>query len=167
MISRKPLISKWGAAALAGAAFLGLSACSTYDDYGYGGSRYSVGVGYGSYPYYGWYDDFYYPGAGYYVYDRAGRRHAWNDRQRRYWEGRRGNRPGRENWNGYRGGVSREAWQQRREAWRAERRQQQGTSAPAWRERRESAQQQRRENAQPRQQGGTGIRGALERSRRN
>lgn len=66
-------------------AALGLSACSTYDGYGYGGSSYALGVGYGSYPSYGWYDDYYYPGSGYYVFDRQGRRHSWNDNQRRYW----------------------------------------------------------------------------------
>lgn len=96
---------------LAGA--LALGGC--YDDgYGYGGV--SVGTGYygngyygggyadpyygsGYYPGYGWYDNFYYPGSGYYVYDRGGRRHRWNDGQRRYWEGRRGTvREGDRNW---------------------------------------------------------------------
>ena len=67
-------------------AALGLSACSTYDDYGYGRSYASLGVGYGSS--YGWYDGFYYPGSGYYVFDRQGRRHSWNDNQRRYWMNR-------------------------------------------------------------------------------
>lgn len=79
---------------------LGLSGCA-YDN-GYGGM--SVGAGYGGGGYYddyygpasyynGWYDDYYYPGNGYYVYDRGGNRHQWNDNQRRYWEGRRNSRP--------------------------------------------------------------------------
>lgn len=99
------------AAGLVGA--LALGGC--YDDgYGYGGV--SVGSGYygGGYydPYwnnggyypggYGWYDGFYYPGNGYYVYDRGGRRHRWSDTQRRYWEARRGDGRwrGDRNWQG-------------------------------------------------------------------
>ena len=74
---------------LAGA--LALGGCAYDDGYGYGGV--SVGSGYyggGGYydPYYGpgyyqpglysgWYDGFYYPGSGYYVYDRGGRRSRW------------------------------------------------------------------------------------------
>jgi hypothetical protein len=79
-----------------------------YDGYGYGGygyggyPAYGVGYGYGSgypgygygygygyAPYYGWYDNFYYPGSGYYVYDRYRKPHRWTDEQRRYWEARR------------------------------------------------------------------------------
>jgi len=57
---------------------------------GYGGYPYGYGgYGYGS-PYYGWNDGFYYPGTGYYVYDRDRRPHRWTDAQRRYWERRRG-----------------------------------------------------------------------------
>ena len=151
--------------ALAATAFLGLSACSTYGGYGYGGASYGASLGYASSPYYGWYDDFYYPGSGYYVYDRVGRRHAWNDGQRRYWQGRRSEGRPRANWNGYGNGLSAEARQQRREAWRAQR-QQQGASDPAWQQRREawraerqqqgagaSGWQQRRESAQPRSPG--------------
>lgn len=78
-------------------AALVLAGCSSYDDgygYGYGG----VSLGYNSGGYYddgyyggygGWYNGFYYPGTGYYVYDRRGARHRWNDSQRRYFEGRR------------------------------------------------------------------------------
>jgi len=103
-MGRKPLRN----ALLIAAASLGLGACT--DGYGYGG----VGLGYGGYygdyygdyygpsyysPYYGsgyygrglgygWYDNFYYPGTGYYVFDRSGRRHRWNDGQRRYWQSR-------------------------------------------------------------------------------
>ena len=56
--------------------------CSSYGYSGYG-SRY----GYGYSPY-GWYDDFYYPGSGYYVYDRYRRPYYWSDAQRRYWQDR-------------------------------------------------------------------------------
>lgn len=83
-------------AALAVCATLGLSACT--DGYGYGGGVYSAGVGYydgysdgyggGWGPSYGWYDNYYYPGSGYYVFDRGGRRHTWNNRQRDYWRSR-------------------------------------------------------------------------------
>ena len=98
--------------ALLVAASAALGACTMYDG-GYGRSVVSVGYStggyypYGSrydpYSYYGWYDGFYYPGAGYYVYDQRGSRHRWNDHHRRYWEGRRGDRAGRENWSGWRG----------------------------------------------------------------
>ncbi|CAN5365321.1 hypothetical protein BH10PSE12_BH10PSE12_27890 [soil metagenome] len=91
------------AAGLAG--LLTLSGCAT-DGRGYGGVDVGMGVGYGSGygydPYYGpagayggWYDDYYYPGGGYYVFDRGGRRHRWNDRQRAYWQQHHGSvRPG-------------------------------------------------------------------------
>ena len=65
-----------------------------YDDY-YGPGYYGSGY-YG--PGYGWYGDYYYPGSGYYVFDRGGRRHRWNDDQRRYWEGRRNERG--DHWRG-------------------------------------------------------------------
>lgn len=89
------------AASLAG--LLVLSGCAT-DGYGYGGVDAGVGYYGGGYdPYYGpagygpgyyggyggWYNDFYYPGGGYYVFDRAGGRHRWNDRQRAYWQHQR------------------------------------------------------------------------------
>ena len=88
--------------ALALAAVAGLAACSSsdYGRHGYGYSRVGVGVGYAS-PYYGWYDGFYYPGTGYYVYDRQGSRHRWRDSDRRHWEGRRHDGHGRDNWSGY------------------------------------------------------------------
>lgn len=101
-------------------AALGLAGCSTYDSRGYGSSRVSVGVG-SSYPYYGWYDGYYYPGTGYYIYDRRGARMRWNDRHRRYWESRRPRSGYRENWSGYR----REWRQDRRDdarEWRRDRR---------------------------------------------
>jgi len=109
--------------ALAVTASLGLAACA-YDDggYGYGGmgyasdyygegyggyggyyDNYGGGYGYAGYPsYYGWYDDFYYPGVGFYIYDRGGHRHRWNDHQRHYWEGRRGHGSDHNaRWDGY------------------------------------------------------------------
>lgn len=51
--------------------------CSSYAYSGYG-SRYG-------YSPYGWYDGFYYPGSGYYVYDSYRRPYRWSDAQRRYW----------------------------------------------------------------------------------
>jgi hypothetical protein len=82
----------------------------TYGGYGYGGpsvsvgySSYSGGYGYGS-PYggygygspyygglgspYGWYDNFYYPGTGYYVYDTYRQPHVMTTTQRQYWTSR-------------------------------------------------------------------------------
>jgi hypothetical protein len=46
-------------------------------DYGYGFAN----IGFGG----GWYDQYYYPGYGIYVFDRGGRRHAMRDRHRHYW----------------------------------------------------------------------------------
>lgn len=95
--------------------------------YGYAGYGGGYGAGFGS-PYYGWYNDFYYPGTGVYVYDRNQRRHRWNDGQRRYWEGRRGgyrNDQIRDNWADFRRDVRRERRDYRgdlrdnRQAWRA------------------------------------------------
>ena len=74
-----------------------------YGSYGYGG----YGHGYGAYgsPYWGWYDGFYYPGSGFYVYDRYRRAFYWNDRYRRYWTDRRhawsGPRSSRAIWEGF------------------------------------------------------------------
>lgn len=106
-----------GSLALGGCAYDGLGLGVGYgSDYGYGyGSPY-YGYGYGS-PYYGygsrnamyrgygygyddpwyggvgyspfgWYDNYYYPGTGYYVYDSYRRPHMWTDRQRSYWTSR-------------------------------------------------------------------------------
>lgn len=94
------------AAALAAAAIVGLSACTT--PYGYSGVSLGYGSGYGPYagygygypygysrlgygysPYWGWNDGFYYPGSGYYVYDRYRTPYRWTDAQRRYWTVRR------------------------------------------------------------------------------
>jgi hypothetical protein len=46
-------------------------------DYGYGFAN----IGYGG----GWYDQFYYPGYGIYVFDRGGHRHAMRNNHRRHW----------------------------------------------------------------------------------
>jgi hypothetical protein len=79
------------------------------DPYGRYGSRYGYGYGspygYGYSPF-GWYGGYYYPGTGYYVYDREQRRHPWSDIQRQYWETQRA-RSGNtvqttENWSGFR-----------------------------------------------------------------
>lgn len=109
------------AALAATAAALGLSGCVT-DDYGYGRVGVGYGSGYYSGPYYGWYDDFYYPGTGYYIYDRGGHRHRWNDSHRRYWQARRGNHRGGANWSGYPHRQQSRNWTpEQREAWRARR----------------------------------------------
>ena len=97
-------------------AALGAAALTAGCTDGYGYSGVSVGYGngyapgygasaYGS-PYWGWYDGYYYPGTGYYVYDRDRRPHRWNDGQRRYWserqrgwQGPRGDRNG--DWSGF------------------------------------------------------------------
>jgi hypothetical protein len=85
------------AAVLAAAAALGLSACSTYDGYGYGGGYYRGGYALSDGgPFYGWYDDYYYPGSGHYIYDRRGHRRAMNQAQRRYWLSRAQNREDRQ-----------------------------------------------------------------------
>ena len=116
---RIPYISLLAAGALA------LGGCA-YDNYGYGYGPYSglsVGVGYGSGYYggyggyggyynsylpFGWYDDFYYPGSGIYVYDSYRRPHVWSSSQRAYWSGRRsqyehhsGTTWSGSNWDGY------------------------------------------------------------------
>lgn len=96
-----------------GIATMGLSACyydagvglgyyddgySYYDD-GYGCDPYSpfdsyydcdyrggfYNIGYGG----GWYQDYWYPGYGFYIFDRGGRRYNMHDNHRRYWAGRR------------------------------------------------------------------------------
>jgi hypothetical protein len=86
-----------------GGGYGGVSVGYGYNDYGYYNPYYYGGYGrpygyggyYGGSPYYGWYDGFYYPGTGYYVYDRYRRAHRWTDAQRDYWEWRRkGSRSG-------------------------------------------------------------------------
>ena len=114
---RIPFISLLAASSLAlgGCAYngLGMGLGYGYGDYGYGygnygyssygyyGSPYYSRLGYGS-PYYGlgsygswygspwgWYDNFYYPGTGIYVYDVYRRPYVWTDSQKRYWTTRR------------------------------------------------------------------------------
>lgn len=46
-------------------------------DYGYGFAN----IGFGG----GWYDQYYYPGYGIYIFDRGGRRHVMRDSHRRHW----------------------------------------------------------------------------------
>ena len=104
---RIPFISliAGGALALGGCAYGGLGLGLGYGGgYGYGyGSPYYGGYGYGSaitaatatavrlrrlwlrLAYYGWYDNYYYPGTGYYVYDSYRRPHAMTTTQRHYW----------------------------------------------------------------------------------
>lgn len=85
--------------ALAAAGLAGAAALAGCTEDGYGRSSLSIGynAGYGD-PYWGWYGDYYYPGTGIYVYDRYRHRSTWNDAQRGYWEGRRGNWRGDRNW---------------------------------------------------------------------
>ena len=107
-------------ALLALAAIPALAACdSYYDDYGYGWGYASVGYGgsccygggYGGYydpywdyyasnPYWGWYNGFYYPGTGFFIYDDRRRPFRWNDHHRRFWMDRRSHWDRRGHWNG-------------------------------------------------------------------
>nr|WP_295661927.1 hypothetical protein [Polymorphobacter sp.] len=89
--------------ALVGGTLATLGACA--DGYGYGGGGYGGGVGYAGgysgplgyggdyyggvgYPGYGFYNDYYYPGSGIYVFDRGGHRRQWNDEERGHWQHR-------------------------------------------------------------------------------
>jgi hypothetical protein len=113
------------------AASAGLGACTNFGPYGgvgvgvgsgYGsyGSPYGYGYGYGDpyygsyynrYPTYGWYDGFYYPGRGYWVYDPGGQAHPINEKQKSYWanilakvreaRGATATAETRENWSGF------------------------------------------------------------------
>jgi hypothetical protein len=70
-------------------------------DNGYG--FYNIGFGGG------WYDSYWYPGYGFYVFDNFGRRYTMRDHDRRYWGGRRqdwyrDNRGGRDGHHGNYGG---------------------------------------------------------------
>jgi hypothetical protein len=77
--------------------------CTMYDD-GLGSARYNgstyIGGGYGggfgdAYGYgSGWYDGFWYPGSGVWIYDQGGRRQRWRDRDRDHWSRHRDERPG-------------------------------------------------------------------------
>ena len=116
------------AIAIALAAGVTLAGCGGYyggyggrGGYGYGGLSVGIGSGYynndwGYYrsnPYWGWYDGFYYPGSGYYVYDRYRRPHRWTTGHQSYWTGRQNywrgrddfrqsRREMRENWGDFR-----------------------------------------------------------------
>jgi hypothetical protein len=94
-----------------------------YDDgygYGYGSSAYSVFADpyfsgrYGYTPTYGWYNNYFYPGTGAYVYDRRGQRYGYNNDQRRFWERNRFNIRDREDLRDVRR-FSRDQRQDRRE----------------------------------------------------
>jgi hypothetical protein len=91
------------AIALASAVTLG-GCASYYGGYGgnggYGGLSVGIGSGYydpyysnlgyyGGSPYWGWYDNYYYPGTGYYVYDRYRQPYRWTGAQQAYWTQRR------------------------------------------------------------------------------
>ncbi|MEO9617260.1 MAG: hypothetical protein ABJF89_07305 [Parasphingorhabdus sp.] len=85
-------------------------------DYGYGFSN----IGYGG----GWYDQYYYPGYGVYIFDRGGKRHAMRDNHRRHWAGQRAQYWARQSRRGHRANranLSPEQRAERRER-RAERR---------------------------------------------
>lgn len=90
------MISSVTKLALGAALLAGLGACA--DDYadGYGRGYYGAAA-----PYFGWYGDYYYPGTGYYVYDRYRVARRWSDRDRDYWNARR---------SGWRGGPYRDNW---------------------------------------------------------
>ena len=108
---RIPYISLIAAGALA------LGGCA-YGDLGYGvgyGSPY-YGYGYGPYggygeypayyggfgaPYFGWYDDYYYPGTGVFVYDSYRRPHRWSSRERDYWMSHQSTGTRSANWSGF------------------------------------------------------------------
>ena len=82
--------------------------------YGYGspyGYRYGSPYGYAGYPYFGWYDGFYYPGTGYWVYDPYGNPRPITEKQKSYWgsllekaraaRGTQATSEIRENWSGF------------------------------------------------------------------
>ena len=88
-----------------GSPYYGYGYGSPYYGYGYGSPYYGYGLGYEPF---GWYDDFYYPGTGIYVYDSSRHRHRWSSDQERYWNSRRshwqshsGASVTTENWSGF------------------------------------------------------------------
>jgi hypothetical protein len=96
------IVTAFRAALIAGAVTT-LGACADGYGYGYGGTSigagyaggYSGPLGYGGdyyggfgHPGYGYYNDYYYPGAGIYVFDRGGQRRQWNDDERGHWQHR-------------------------------------------------------------------------------
>lgn len=101
---------------------IGVGVSSGYGGYGY--DPYYAGYGYGSgygYNPYGWYNGYYYPGAGYWVYDRDRNRRQMTPAERAYWLERlskyRGfTLPGVDN-NGTTSAASAKTAQQPRENW--------------------------------------------------
>lgn len=93
--------------AIVATAAVALAGCATdsYGRHGYVGAS----IGYGG-PYYGWYDNYYYPGVGAYVYERSGARRRWNGAERRYWEARRPRTRVTENWGAYGGARPSSSW---------------------------------------------------------
>jgi len=92
-----------------GGVSVGIGTGGYYDPY-YGDWGY-----YRSNPYWGWYDGFYYPGTGIYVYDRQRRPYRWTaghqdywTRRQAYWRGRddfrTSRRELRENWRDFQAG---------------------------------------------------------------
>ncbi|MEH6791126.1 hypothetical protein [Parasphingorhabdus sp.] len=117
-------------------------------DYGYGFAN----IGYGG----GWYDQYYYPGYGTYVFDRGGKRHGMRDHHRRYWAKQRAeygghHRRGRQ-WDRDRRG--------RGDGWRGDRRGERGEDRADRRERWDGARDQRRGDyrGNPRSRGDLGTR---------
>ncbi len=83
-----------------------------FDDYYACDNRFGfVNIGFGG----GWYDNYYYPGYGYYLFDRGGHRHVMRNHHRRHWARQRayyGTRHG-----GRRGHHGRRLTHQQREKW--------------------------------------------------
>jgi hypothetical protein len=101
---------------LLAAALAGLSGCTTVGNGWYGGADFGPGVygpvGYGPVGFgAGWFNDWYYPGTGVFVYDRWGGRRGWTPYEQAYWRERRIDRR-----------EFRADRRQDRQAWRAERR---------------------------------------------
>lgn len=101
-------MNRIGGLLIAGLAAATLGGCVADGGYAYGGADYGYaepGFAYGpeydgyygdaaNYGYgYGWFGNYWYPGTGVIVYDRAGRGHHWNHGQQSYWQSH-GARPG-------------------------------------------------------------------------
>ena len=103
-------------AGLAGCAYGpygGVSVGAGYGNYGYGSYGYDpyysgYGYGYGDpFSYYGWNNGYYYPGSGWYVYDRHRHRYPMTDAQKQFWRDRI------DHWRQKHGttSVARESWE--------------------------------------------------------
>lgn len=126
--------------------------CDPYDpydayyscDYGYGFAN----IGFGG----GWYDNFYYPGYGFYIFDRVGHRFKMKDHHRRYWGHRRHQYGQRHAHRGDRGRHSAKRMRHLSPEQRAERRESQAErianmspeERAEWRERRADHREHRR-----------------------